>query len=89
LQHGVNPHTVLVVVVLGVVPKHGPHVAKLQVYQALVVKHKSVCVEYRKLMEERGDAVASAADELLEARQQMADLAVKYDAAQDTVAELR
>ena len=46
-------------------------------------------MEYRKLLEERGDAVAGAADELLEARQQMADLAVKYDAAQDAVAELK
>lgn len=66
---------------------HGP---LLQAYQALVAKHSQLAQEHRKLLEQWGDAaVSDGTEEVLAVRQQLADLIPRYDAACDTVAELR
>jgi hypothetical protein len=63
---------------------------RLQAYQALVAKHSQLAQEHRKLLEQWGDAaVSDDTEEVLAVRQQLADLIPRYDAACDTVAELR
>lgn len=61
-----------------------------QAYQALVAKHSQLAQEHRKLLQQWGDpAVSDQVEEILAVRQQLADLVPRYDAACDTVAELR
>jgi hypothetical protein len=61
-----------------------------QAYQALVAKHSQLAQEHRKLLEQWGDAaVSDQVEEVLAVRQQLADLIPRYDAACDSVAELR
>lgn len=61
----------------------------LQAYRGLSEKHTLLSVEYRKLLEERGDSIADAADELLMLREQLAVMSSKYDASCDQAAELK
>lgn len=61
-----------------------------QAYQALVAKHSQLAQEHRKLLEQWGDAaVSEQVEDILAVRQQLAELISRYDAACDTVAELR
>jgi hypothetical protein len=55
----------------------------------MLEKHKLMCVEYRKLLEERGDGVAASSEELLEARGQLAALSAAHEAAANELVGLR
>jgi hypothetical protein len=65
-------------------------VLRPQAHQALVAKHSQLAQEHRKLLQQWGDAaISDQVEEVLAVRQQLADLIPRYDAACDTVAELR
>eukprot|EP00879_Flechtneria_rotunda_P017649 GHRR01018501.1.p1 GENE.GHRR01018501.1~~GHRR01018501.1.p1 ORF type:complete len:2335 (+),score=1054.13 GHRR01018501.1:417-7421(+) len=64
--------------------------APLEAYQSLVGKHNQLAHEHRLLLEQTGDAaVSDHVEELLSVRGQLAELASRYDASCDSVAELR
>ncbi|MEW5309850.1 MAG: hypothetical protein WDW38_001701 [Sanguina aurantia] len=63
--------------------------APLQAYQLLVAKHSRLQGELRRLVEERGDAVAVGDHELFRLRDQLAELVTHNSATADEAAELR
>ncbi|MEW5303376.1 MAG: hypothetical protein WDW36_006076 [Sanguina aurantia] len=63
--------------------------APLQAYQLLVAKHSRLQSELRRLVEERGDAVAVGDHELFRLRDELAELVTHNSATADEAAELR
>ncbi len=61
-----------------------------QAYQALLQRHSALECQHRQLLEAASDAGAGAdATALLDARQQLAELLPRYEAACAAAAELR